>query len=235
MIETIEEITAVVLCGGKGERLRPFTESLPKPLVPIHGKPLLHHLLHYLRRSGIRRFRICVGYRAEGIREFLGGLPQADWEIDCVDSGEMAAMTDRLIDAKANGPVLVCYGDTLANVDLARLVGEHRHHGAWGSLTTYPLYSPFGIVEFAGDGRIIDLREKPRLPHWIHIGFVLLEPEALSLLERGLDMVEYLNTLRGTGRLYAYRHEGDHITVNTEKDRQSAEQRMLEFFTIVEG
>ena len=77
------------------------------------------------------------------------------------------------------GQALICYGDILANVDLAALQHEHRSSGALATLTVYPLHSPFGIIRFDDENRIIELAEKPVLPHWINIGFMLAEPEAL--------------------------------------------------------
>src|SRR4051794_32488540 len=116
------DLTAILLCGGKGERLRPFTDALPKPLVPIKGHPLLYHLIRYLYANGIRRFVICTGYKAEAVEEFVREYGRPEWQIRCVNSGDVS-MTDRLLSARrfVTGPALICYGDTLANVDLNSL------------------------------------------------------------------------------------------------------------------
>ena len=118
----LSDVTAILLCGGKGERLRPFTDILPKALVPLHGRALLHHLLGSLSRAGISRFVICVGYKAEAIERFIRDDADPAWQVTCVNSGD-ASMTDRLLDARAlvPGAALVCYGYTLANVDLVAL------------------------------------------------------------------------------------------------------------------
>src|SRR6266571_7286897 len=125
------DTTAVILCGGRGERLRPFTDTLPKPLVPLRGRPILEHILRYLAAQGIKRFILCIGYRGEAIREFVSNLGENDWELLCVDSGE-ASMTKRLLDARKHlsGSMLICYGDTLANVNIRRLRAEHERHSA---------------------------------------------------------------------------------------------------------
>src|SRR6185295_10531370 len=94
----VSELTAILLCGGKGERLRPFTESLPKALVPLNGDPLLAHLLRYLSTAGVRRFIVCVGYKAEAIKKFLHESPYSETEVACIDSGDVS-MTDRILDA----------------------------------------------------------------------------------------------------------------------------------------
>jgi glucose-1-phosphate cytidylyltransferase len=231
------DVTAILLCGGKGERLRPFTETLPKALVPLNGKPLLEHLMRYLSLGGVRRFVVCVGYKADSIRQFLEEQTDPESTVVCVDSGEEASITDRVLDARAHveGRALVCYGDTLANVDLSDLVRQHEESGALGTLTVYPLHSPFGIVEFGEDGRVTRFVEKPRLPHWINVGFLLCEPHAFDYIVPGTDVPNFLGALSGAGHLGTYRHTGKHLTVNTEKDRASAETEMVEFFTLIDS
>src|SRR5207248_1819050 len=150
-------------------------------------------------------------------------------EAVCVNSGESASITDRLFDAKAHVPgrALVCYGDTLANVDLGELGDTHAAAGWDATLTVHPLRCPFGVVEAAGDGRVTGFAEKPVLPHWINIGFLLCEPAALGRLRHGTDMPDYLAGLAADGRLGVYRHRGRHLTVNTEKDRGEAERLIM--------
>lgn len=235
MDNPISDLTAILLCGGKGERLKPFTETLPKALVPLNGEPLLWHLLRYLSSAGVSRFVVCVGYKAEAIESFLSERNAQSWQINCVNSGE-ASMTDRLLDARPHiqGKALICYGDTLANVELARLLREHQRSRALASLTIYPLRSPFGIVHFDDAKRVTSFDEKPQLPYWINIGFLLCEPAALDYLTRGSDMPEFLSTLANAGVLHTHEHTGKHLTVNTEKDRALAENE-IEFFTYMDG
>jgi len=229
----MEDLTAILLCGGKGERLRPVTDHCPKPLVSLGGRPILRHLIDSLTGGGVRRFVLCVGYKAEMIRDFLSTEFPGDPRFRLVDSGE-ASMTDRMVDARGEVPgrALVCYGDTLANVDLSALLAAHAGRGAKATLTTYPLQSPYGVVDSGVDGRITSFREKPVLPFWINIGYLVLEPAVLSGLERGGDMPEFLESLARSGGLYAYRHEGRHLTVNTEKDRALAERQLAEMVTV---
>lgn len=230
------DVTAILLCGGKGERLRPFTDTLPKALVPLNGQPLLYHLLRYLSAEGISRFVVCVGYKAEAIEQFLHERADPSWDITYVNSGDVS-MTDRILEAREyiNGPALICYGDTLANVDLSDLWGRHRARGAGATLTTYPLHSPFGIVHFDDGHRAMAFDEKPTLPYCINIGFILCEPEAFGYLEPGSDMPAFLSSLIAAGVLYTYQHTGKHLTVNTEKERATAEVEIVEFFTYMDG
>ena len=232
----MREVTAILLCGGKGERLKPFTDTLPKALVPLSGQPLLYHLLRYLSAEGISRVVVCVGYKAEAIEQFLSEHANPTLDITCVNSGD-AGMLDRVLDAQkyVNGRFLICYGDTLANVDLKELQTQHLASGARATVTTYPLHSPFGIIQSDADNRAVVFAEKPVLPHFINIGFILCEAEVFTYLTRGSDMPTFLTSLIEAGGLYTYRHTGKHLTVNTEKERASAESELVEFFTYMDG
>ncbi|MGH9945482.1 MAG: nucleotidyltransferase family protein, partial [Pyrinomonadaceae bacterium] len=137
--DSLSDLTAVVLCGGRGERLKPLTDALPKPLVRLDGRPLLYHLLLYLSAAGVSRFIVCVGYKHEAVEQFLQEHARPSWGVTCVNSGDVS-MTDRILDARRHvaGPALICYGDTLANVDLLGLRREHRANGALATVTVYP-------------------------------------------------------------------------------------------------
>jgi NDP-sugar pyrophosphorylase family protein len=232
----MSDLTAVILCGGKGERLAPFTDQLPKALVPLHGKPFLYHLMNYLYSSGVKRFVLCVGYKAECIGRFVRECAKPCWTIECVNSGD-ACMADRILDARLHiqGQALVCYGDVLANVDLASLRHRHRTSRALATLTVCPLRSPFGIIGFTEENRIVELAEKPVLPYWINIGFMLCELEALQFLERKSDMMHFSAALAKAGRLFAYQHRGRHLTINTEKERMQAEAQITDFAPVMDS
>jgi len=232
----VSDITAVILCGGKGERLRPFTEHLPKPLVPLNGRPILLYLLEYLARSGVGRFVLCTGYKAECIDQFVRDQCDPGWDIRCVNSGD-ASMTQRLQDAwpHVGDQALICYGDTLANVNLERLQRRHRQAGAIATMALYRPHSPFGVVKFDRQRRIHSFIEKPPLPHWINIGFILCEAKHTAQYLRATpSMVELLASLAASGKMFAYEHAGKHLTINTEKERQQAESE-IEFFSILDA
>jgi NDP-sugar pyrophosphorylase family protein len=230
------DLTAIVLCGGRGERLRPYTDTLPKALIPLNGQPLLYHVLRYLRLGGVDRFVLCIGHLADTIERFVAGSAEFRDATTCVNSGD-ASMIDRILDANSHvgARALVCYGDTLANVDIGALLSSHRASGAAATLTIYPLHSPFGIVDADAAGLVTAFAEKPRLPYWINIGYMLCEREAFGAMRRGTDMDEFLSALSRAGRLYAYRHSGKHLTVNTEKERTLAEEQIVEFLTVMDA
>jgi len=191
--------------------------------------------MDYLSQSGISRFVLCLGYKAECVERFVAEHAAPFWNVTCVNSGD-ASMADRVLDALPHipGQALICYGDVLANVDLAALQREHRATGALATVTVYPLQSPCGIIRFDETKRITELAEKPVLPHWINIGFMLCEPQALELLQPNADMMDFSASLAQCGALFAYQHKGRHLTINNEKERLQAEAQMTEFATVVD-
>jgi NDP-sugar pyrophosphorylase family protein len=226
-------LTAVILCGGKGERLRPFTDKFPKPLVPLLDKPLLLHLVEFLKLQGIRKFVFCVGYKAEMIEEYVhSNIAGPDVEVHLSNAGDVS-ITRRLALASPHihGPALVCYGDTIANVSLNQLCHFHNTHEAEATITVFPLRSQFGIVDIAGN-MAVGFREKPDLPYHINIGFFILSRAIIGSVHNYDEMIPWLESLTRDNNLSAYIHKGKHLTVNTEKERQSAEEEIIELYTL---
>jgi glucose-1-phosphate cytidylyltransferase len=217
------ELSVAILCGGRGTRLQEHTQSIPKPLVEIGGRPILWHVMGIYLRFGFRRFVLCTGYRGEMIRRFVGGL---DWgagvEVTCLDTGLDTPTGGRVLAAARHlGAVPFCatYADGVADVDLDALLAFHRAHGALATMTVVRPELQFGVAEIGEDGRVSGFREKPRTEHWVNGGFLCFEPgvagylEADSVLER-----EPLERLAADGQLHAFRHEGFWDCMDTYKD-----------------
>ena len=155
-------LQAIILCGGKGERLRPLTADLPKPLVPINGKPLLGHIVEHVQKYSVQEFIAAVGYKAERIKEYFEN--DLHLKVTLVDSGDvdivkrLAACAPLIKDG-----ALVLYGDTLSNVDLNDLVAFHHSRPETVTVTVWPLRSQFGLLEVAEDGKDVSFTEKPTL------------------------------------------------------------------------
>ncbi|MHB1309659.1 MAG: nucleotidyltransferase family protein, partial [Limisphaerales bacterium] len=215
----MDSLTAIILCGGRGERLRPLSDSVPKPLLPANGRPILDYLLEHLSHSGIRDFLLCVGYRAEMFEHFVSQRASGPERVRCLNSGE-AGITERLCEARplVPGRALVCYGDTLADLSIRGLMKSHRSSRADATITVYPYRSPFGIVTFDEAGVVSRFEEKPRLPYWINVGFLLLEPAALNQLRPEVPLPGFLSRLAARRKLGVHRHRGRHWTANTETE-----------------
>ena len=146
---------ALILCGGKGSRLRPVTDSIPKPLVELNGKPCLEYILRSHIERGQREIVLCVGYKGEMIRAFIE-RSDFDAEISFSDAGGSASMLQRLHAAREliGDRATVTYGDTLIDVDLPAMLQRHRDLGAAITLTTAEVVSPFGLLTIGEDGYI---------------------------------------------------------------------------------
>lgn len=231
----------LILCGGRGTRLKPLTELMPKTLVPLNGKPCLQHILKSHIRKGWTQFVLCVGYRGEMIVDFVKGHP-FDAQIEFSDAGEDASMLRRLVYARAlMGPrAFVSYGDTLIDVDYAEMASAHAASHAAVTLTTAEVKSPFGLVTMDANNWILSYNEKPVQPYYV--GHMLLEAtvldevtEDLLRLPDGEGLVRLFTQLIRERRARAYPYGGPQITFNTKQDLDQAERDLGMFFTQAEG
>ena len=213
----------VILCGGRGTRLREQTETIPKPLVEIGGRPILWHVIRIYAEQGFGRFVLCTGHKGELIREFVAhdGLP-AGLEIECVDTGEDTPTGGRIAmvgDRLGGRRFCATYADGVADLDLSALLRYHEEQGRLATMTVVQPELQFGIARLNGEGSVEGFTEKPRFEGWINGGFFVFEPGVLdylrpdSILER-----QPLERLAAAGELSAFRHLGFWDCLDTYKD-----------------
>ena len=218
---------AIILAGGQATRLGGAARGNPKALVPIAGHPLAEYQVSQLARAGVDRVIVSCGAGQGALFEAkLSGLGA---EIVAVAEPEPLGRGGGLRFAahhrEESGPVYAFNGDELHDVDLRALLEAHEEQGGAATIVVAPLQSQFGVVELADGDRISGFREAPKLPHWVNAGIYVLDDEALERLpERGDHEQSTFPELAEEGKLFAFRHEGLWITVNTPKDLQRAEQ-----------
>ena len=213
----------VILCGGRGTRLREGTEAIPKALVEIGARPILWHVISIYAAQGFRRFLLATGYKGDQIRDWLDAT---EWgrgvEARCLDTGLDTPTGGRiklLEDELGDEPFCTTYADGVADIDLARLLAEHEDGGALATVTVVQPTLQFGVAALDGEGRVAGFEEKPRLERWINAGFFCFEPGALSYLETDSVLErEPLERLAADGQLRAYRHGGFWDCMDTYKD-----------------
>ena len=213
----------VILCGGRGTRLRERTESVPKALVEIGGRPILWHVVQIYAAQGFERFLLATGYMGEAVAEFAAAERWPEGvRVECVDTGldtPTGGRVARLGERVGDGTFCVTYADGVADVDLGALLDFHRGHGELGTMTVVRPHLPWGVAELGEDGRVDGFAEKPRSEHWINGGFLCFEPGALGYLdEESVLEREPLRRIAADGRLHAYRHEGFWDCMDTYKD-----------------
>jgi NDP-sugar pyrophosphorylase family protein len=220
---------ALLLAGGKAERLGDAAQGHPKPLVPVAGYPLAEYTVARLVAAGVTR--VIVACRAGQEEIFVNALAGLGAEIVPVGEPEPLGRGGGLRLAAAQrqegGAVLALNGDELLDVDFGELMAEHERFGAAATIVVAQVHSPFGVVDLADDGTVTGFREAPKLPHWVNSGVYALGDEALARLpERGDHEQSTFPELAAEGKLRGHRHEGVWLTVNTPKDLRRAEEFM---------
>jgi len=218
---------ALLLAGGKAERLGDAAQGLPKPLVPVAGFPIAEYAVVRLVECGVTR--VIVACRAGDEEAFLEALSGLGAEVEAVGEEEPLGRGGGLRLAasrrREEGPVLALNGDELLDVDFRALLAEHERSGAAATIVVAQVRSPFGVLDVEEDGTITGFREAPLLEEWVNSGVYVLGEDALALLpERGDHEQSTFPQLAGERRLRAHRHDGVWLTVNTPKDlRRAAE------------
>jgi glucose-1-phosphate cytidylyltransferase len=219
----MEKPPVVILCGGRGTRLRERTESVPKALVEIGGRPILWHVIGIYAAQGFERFLLATGYLGDAVEGFAAGEHWPDGvEVECVDTGldtPTGGRISRLADRLRGGTFCATYADGVADIDLEALLSFHAGHGGLATMTVVRPHLQWGVAELEEGDRVRGFAEKPRSEHWINGGFFCFEPGLLdrltgaSVLER-----EPLAQLAAEGELRAFRHAGFWDCMDTYKD-----------------
>src|SRR6185436_2595404 len=160
---TPAELSVVILCGGRGTRLQERTQSIPKPLVEIGGRPILWHVVQIYLAQGFRSFLLCTGYKGELIARFVDAEPWPEGvAVECLATGLETPTGGRVLQAAEHlGAASFCatYADGVADVDLHALLAVHRAHGDLAAVTVVRPELQFGVAEIGEDGRVSGFRE----------------------------------------------------------------------------
>jgi NDP-sugar pyrophosphorylase family protein len=223
-------VDAIILAGGKAERLGDAAGGRPKALVDVGGRPLVAYQVAQL--AGARVDRVLVACAAGEGEQFERALAGIGPEIVPVEEPEPLGRGGGIRWAarlSRGDEVYALNGDELVDADLRALLEQHRASGTAATITVVPLQSPFGVVELDEHDFVTGFQEAPRLPHWVSCGIYVLGQEALARFpERGDHETSTFPELATERRLGAFRHEGTWITVNTPKDLRRAQEYLAE-------
>ena len=221
-----KEVTVLILCGGKGERLRPLTHNIPKPLIRVNKKPILSYIFDHLTKYNLNDFVIATGYKSHKIEDYLQQMkPKFRYRI--VDSGDVDII-QRIKDASVyiKNDFMVLYGDTISDIDISNLIKFHRSHNNLVTITVWPLKTQFGLVEISEDSHVISFQEKPVLGKWINIGYFYFNFEMMQMINQYDTFEELLIVLSKRKLLSAYKHNNMHLTINNLSELNEAEEKL---------
>jgi NDP-sugar pyrophosphorylase family protein len=217
---------AIILAGGKAERLGEAAQGLPKALVVLGGRPLAAYQIALLARAGVERVLISCAAGQEAVFEQELGDLGVDLELvgEPEPLGRGGGLRLAAQQRRETGPVYALNGDELFDIDLADLLTRHVEERSAATITVAPLRSHLGVVDLGADDAVVGFREAPLLPFWVNTGLYVLDEEAIERLpERGDHETTTFPELAAEGRLGAWRHEGLWLTVNTPKDLRVAQ------------
>ena len=220
---------AIVLAGGKAERLGDAAGGLPKSLVPVGGRPLLAWQLVRLRRAGVERVIVsCFGGQEHEFDSRLGDLGV---EVVCAGEPERLGRGGGIRFAaqsrRETGDVLAMNGDELVDADFAGLLERHRATGAAATITVAQPPSQFGQVDLTDDDVVTGFHEASNVPYWVNCGIYVLSAEALERFpEKGDHESSTFPELAEERKLRAFRHTGLWLTVNTPKELRRADEHV---------
>ena len=178
-------VTAVVMAGGRGTRLRPLTDKMPKPMLPVGDRPVMEHVLEQIEKAGISRVSITTHYKPEAIVDHFGDGSRFGVEIDYVNEEEPLGTAGALGLLKPQqGPVLVINGDVMTQVNFRSMLSYHadNHADLTVGVRQFEVHVPYGVVDMAGVD-VSGLDEKPTYRFFINAGVYLIEPTVLSLVK----------------------------------------------------
>ena len=226
---------ALTIAGGQGERLRPLTDNLPKPMVPVAGKPILAHQVAWLKAAGVTDVVFLAGYRWQAIKDYFGdgqalGI-RAHYSLEDSPLGRGGAIRKGMpLVPETEQTMVVLNGDVITRQSLEALLQRHRackdaDSGHLATIMITPMVSPYGLVEVDGLDRVVGFREKVRMPHWINAGVYVLERGILpELPEIGDHENDAFPRLAAAGRISAFKSTEFWRSVDSFKDLREAEE-----------
>jgi NDP-sugar pyrophosphorylase family protein len=227
---------AVILAGGKGSRLGPYTTVLPKPLLPVGDRAILDVVVHQLRDAGFDDLTLAVGYLSHLVRAVMGDGTAHGVRIRYHEEMEPLGTVGALATIEdLDDTFLVMNGDILTALDYARLVSIHRESGDVLTIASHRrvVRTEYGVIHLDGNPgescRVVDFEEKPELPYIVSMGVYVLEPRALQFIEPGrhLDLPELVSRLLEAGeQVGSYLYDGYWLDIGRHEDYEKA---ILEF------
>lgn len=233
MVKKIKQ--AVILAGGKGERLRPLTNDRPKPMVEVAGRPIIEYPLLQLQKMGVEEVVFACSYLHEVIEKYIGDGKKygisAKYSIEENPLGRGGGIKNAMKQLSDNWEdTFVLNGDQIWELDLPEFAKRHQEKKAIATIVVVPLKSPYGIVEFNRKKQVLGFREKPILPHWINAGIYIFSKEIESMLPEVGDHETETFPMLPKERFQVFESTSYWRGVDTVKDLTEASKEVSEIF-----
>ena len=221
----------IILAGGLGTRLSEYTNSIPKPMVEIGGKPMLWHIMDLFSKYNYKNFTVALGHKGEIIKKYFS-QKHKDWNVDLVDTGEntmTGGRVKRLQEYIGKETCMLTYGDGIADININSLVKFHKSHKKLITVTAVRPPARFGAIKIKDD-KVISFKEKSKVDEgWINGGFFVIEPDFFKFIDGDSTYLERepLEKAVKEGELCAYKHDGFWQCMDTKRDKDNLEEIYL--------
>ena len=218
----------ILLAGGYGTRLSEYTDTIPKPMVQIGGKPMLWHIMNIYAKYNHKDFIIATGYKSEIIKKYFSKNTE-NWNITLVETGKntmTGGRVKRLQKIIGKETCMLTYGDGLSDINLDSLLTFHKKHKKLVTVLAVRPPARFGAIELKGD-QVTNFKEKSHLGEgWINGGFFVIEPEFFNFIDGDDTYLERepLEKAAREGQFFAYKHNGFWQCMDTKRDKDNLEE-----------
>jgi glucose-1-phosphate cytidylyltransferase len=221
----------VILAGGLGTRISEYTKTIPKPMIPINGRPLIYYIIEHYAKYGFKEFYIALGYKGEIIKKYFEKNKFFDWKINLINTGLKTMTGGRLKRLKkylGNDTFMLTYGDGLSNINLKNLLKFHKNNRKLVTMTAVRPPARFGAIKFKGN-KVSYFKEKSKLNEgWINGGFFIIEPDFLRLIKNDKTILERgpLEKTSQNGNLVGFKHYDFWQCMDTKRDKIILEETL---------
>ena len=219
----------IILAGGMGTRISEYTKTIPKPMIKIKDKPLIHHIMDHYAKYGHKDFYIALGYKGNVIKNYFKKKIFSKWNINLIETGKKTMTGGRLKKFKKlmnNERFLLTYGDGLSNVNIKKLIKFHKQNKKISTLTAVRPPARFGAIKIKGN-KVVYFKEKSKLDDgWINGGFFVMEPKIFDYIKGNQTFLERepLVNLSKKKNLTAFKHPGFWQCMDTKRDKDLLEK-----------
>jgi len=225
----------VIIAGGLGTRLQPYTTFLPKPMLPLGEKPILEHLIDWSKKNGIKSIVICVSYLKKSIEDYFEDGEKFGVNIEYAISNKPLATAGQLKTAEKfiDGTFVCTYGDSIYGFNLRNMIKQHKQKKSFVtmSLKEYKTKLPYGVIETTKSNKVTAWKEKPEIKANINMGCYVMEPEIMKFIPKdkpyGMDSV-MKNVMSKKKSVYSFIGKNEFVDIGNKESYEKANREFIQ-------